>query len=107
MNAFADFHSLPEIIRMVVMTYAQYPLSSRNVEDLLLERGIDIFHETVRRWWNRFGLMFATAIRRQRISRMKGFTQQRWNVDVVFVKINCETHCLSRAVYYEGKIRKA
>lgn len=33
---------------MVVMTYVKYPLSLRNVEDLLAERGIDICHETVR-----------------------------------------------------------
>ena len=37
------------------MMYVKYPLSLRNVEDLLFERGIDICHETVRLWWNRFG----------------------------------------------------
>jgi putative transposase len=41
------------------MMYVRYPLSLRNVEDLLAERGIDISHETVRFWWNRFGPMFA------------------------------------------------
>src|ERR1039458_8581095 len=41
------------------MMYIKYPLSLRNVEDLLAERGIDICHETVRFWWNRFGPMFA------------------------------------------------
>jgi len=35
--------------------YVKYPLSLRNVEDLLSERGIDMSHETVRFWWNRFG----------------------------------------------------
>ena len=39
------------------MTYVRYPLSLRQVEDLLCERGIDICHETVRYWWNRFGLL--------------------------------------------------
>jgi hypothetical protein len=38
------------------------PLSLRNVEDLLFERGIDLCHETVRHWWNRFGPMFAADI---------------------------------------------
>jgi putative transposase len=47
------------VIRLVVMMYVKYPLSLRNVEDLLAERGIDICHETVRFWWNRFGPMFA------------------------------------------------
>lgn len=39
--------------------YVRFPLSLRNIEDLLFERGIDICHETVRLWWNRFGPMFA------------------------------------------------
>ena len=39
---------------MVIM-YVRFPLSLRNVEDLLFERGIDLCHETVRMWWNRFG----------------------------------------------------
>lgn len=55
--------------------YVRFPLSLRNVEDLLFERGIDICHETVRHWWNRFGPMFAADIQRQRVSRMKGFTR--------------------------------
>jgi putative transposase len=42
--------------------YVRYPLSLRNVEDLLAERGIDISHETVRFWWNRFGPIFAAEI---------------------------------------------
>ena len=54
-NPFRYFHSSPEVIRLVVMMYVRFPLSLRNVEDLLFERGIDICHETVRLWWNRFG----------------------------------------------------
>ena len=46
--------------------YVKYPLSLRNVEDLLAECGIDISHETVRFWWNRFGPMFAAEIRKKR-----------------------------------------
>ena len=58
-DPFRWFNSSPEVIRLVVMMYVKFPLSLRNVEDLLLERGIDICHETVRLWWNRFGPMFA------------------------------------------------
>ena len=54
-NPFRYFNSSPEVIRLVVMIYVRYPLSLRNVEDLLAERGIDVSHETVRYWWNRFG----------------------------------------------------
>ena len=57
-NPFRYFNSSPDIIRLAVMMYVRYPLSLRQVEDLLHERGIDICHETVRFWWNRFGPMF-------------------------------------------------
>ena len=53
-NPFRYFHSSPEVIRLVVMLYVRFPLSLRNVEDLLFERGIDICHETVRHGWNPF-----------------------------------------------------
>jgi len=103
-NPFRYFHSSPEVIRLVVLMYVRFPLSLRNVEDLLFERGIDICHETVRLWWNRFGPMFAADIRRQRVSAMRGFRQWRWHLDEVYVKINGETHYLWRAVDHEGEI---
>ena len=73
-NPFRYFNSSPEVIRLVVMMYVKYPLSLRNVEDLLAERGIEISHETVRYWWNRFGPMFAAEIRRKRVEAMRQFT---------------------------------
>ena len=45
---FRYFKSSPEVIRLAVMMYVRFPLSLRNVEDLLHERGVDICHETVR-----------------------------------------------------------
>jgi hypothetical protein len=60
-NPFRYFNSSPEVIRLVVMMYIRYPLSLRQVEDILFERGIDICHETVRYWWNWFGPMFAAG----------------------------------------------
>ena len=65
-NRFRYFNSSPEVIRLAVMLYIRYPLSLRQVEDILFERGIDICHETVRFWWNRFGLLFAAEIRKRR-----------------------------------------
>jgi putative transposase len=62
------------VIRLVVMMYVKFPLSLRNVEDLLAERGIDVSYETVRFWWNRFGPMFAAEIRRKRVDHMRAFT---------------------------------
>ena len=80
-NPFRYFNSSPEVIRLVVMMYVRYPLSLRNVEDLLAERGIDISHETVRFWWNRFGPMFAAEIRKKRVAHMRGYPQWRWHLD--------------------------
>jgi putative transposase len=70
-SPFRYFKTSPEIIRLAVMLYVRYPLSLRNVEDLLHERGIEISHETVRFWWNRFGPMFAAEIRRKRADQME------------------------------------
>lgn len=73
---FRYFKTSPDIIRLAVMMYVRYPLSLRNVEDLLHERGIDITHETVRFWWNRFGTIFAAEIRRSRVQAMRHFQHQ-------------------------------
>jgi putative transposase len=103
-NPFRYFNSSPEIIRLAVMMYVKFPLSLRNVEDLLHERGIDISYETVRFWWNRFGPMFAAEIRRKRVDHMRSFTHWRWHLDEVYVKINGEMHYLWRAVDHEGEV---
>ena len=86
------------------MMYVRYPLSLRNVEDLLHERGIDITHETVRYWWNRFGQIFSAEIRRNRVQAMRAFRHRRWHLDEVLVKINGMRHYLWRAVDHEGEV---
>jgi putative transposase len=101
---FRDFKTSPEIIRLAVMMYVRYPLSLRNVEDLLHERGTDITHETVRFWWNRFGTIFAAEIRRNRVQAMQHFQHRRWHLNEVFVKINGVKHYLWRAVDHEGEV---
>jgi putative transposase len=80
-SPFRYFKTSPEIIRLAVMMYVRYPLSLRNVEDLLHERGIEISHETVWFWWNRFGPLFAAEIRKKR-------TQRHCQI-----KIICYTNC--------------
>jgi len=47
-SPFRYFKTSPEVIRLAVMMYVRFPLSLRNVEDLLHERGVDVSHETVR-----------------------------------------------------------
>ena len=102
-DPFKGFQSSPEIIRLAVMLYVRFPLSLRNVEDLLHERGVEISHETVRFWWHRFGPMFAAEIRKRRIEGMRS-SRWRWHLDEIFVKINGERHYLWRAVDHEGEI---
>tara|TARA_B100000809_G_scaffold27685_1_gene24082 strand:+ start:242 stop:949 length:708 start_codon:yes stop_codon:yes gene_type:complete len=103
-NPFRYFKTSPEIIRLAVMMYVRYPLSLRNVEDLLHERGIDICHETVRYWWNKFGPLFAGEIRKKRMHPIPNHSNWKWHLDEVFVKINGETHYLWRAVDHEGEV---
>lgn len=98
------FNSSPEVIRLVVMMYMRYSLTIRNVEDLLFDRGIDFSHEPVRLWWNRFGPLFASEIRRQRVSRMRGVHHWWWHFDEMYVKIGWEMRYLCHAVAQTGEV---
>jgi putative transposase len=102
-SPFRYFRTSPEVIRLAVMMYVRFPLSLRNVEDLLHERGIDICYETVRFWWHRFGPLFASEIRKRRVEGMRS-SSWRWHLDEVFVRINGEHHYLWRAVDHEGEV---
>ena len=102
-NPFRYFNSTPEVIRSAVMLYVRFPLSLRQVEDLLHERGIDVSYETVGYWWNRFGPLFAAEVRKSRV-RHGSYSNWRWHLDEVFVRINGETHYLWRAVDHEGEV---
>jgi hypothetical protein len=102
-SPFRYFKTSPEIIRLAVMMYIRFPLSLRNVEDLLDERGIEISHETVRFWWDRFGPLLAADIRKRRVSGLRS-SRWRWQLDEVFVKINGARHYLWRAVDHEGEV---
>jgi putative transposase len=102
-SPFKPFKTSPEIIHLAVVLYVRFPLSLRHVEDLLDERGINVSHETVRIWWNRFGPLFANEIRKRRIVGMKS-SRWQWHLDEVFVKINGERHYLWRAVDQEGEV---
>ncbi|MCP4329440.1 MAG: IS6 family transposase [Alphaproteobacteria bacterium] len=102
-NPFRYFNRSPQVIRLAVMMYIRYPLSLRQVEDLLFERGIDVCHETVRFWWNRFGPILGAEIRKRRVGH-RCFSHWRWHLDEIFLRINGETHCLWRAVDQEGEV---
>ena len=102
-NPFRYFKTSREIIRLAVMLYVRFPLSLRNVEDLLHERGIEVSHEAVRYWWHRFGPLFAAEIRKRRIASVKS-SCWRWHLDEMFVNINGERHYLWRAVDHEGEV---
>jgi len=103
-SSFRYFNSSPEVIRLTVLMSVKYPLSLRNVEDLLHERGMNISHETVRFWWNRFSPLFASDIRGQRADRMRSFRQWLWHLDEIYVKVCGEMRYLWRAVDHEGEV---
>ena len=105
-NSFRYFNSSPEVIRFAVMLYVRYPLSLRQVEDLLFERGIEICYETVRYGWNRFGPLFAAEIRTRRVHH-GSYSNWRWHLDEVFVRINGKTCYVWRAVDHEGEVLEA
>jgi putative transposase len=106
-NPFRYFRTSPEIIRLAVMMYVRFPLSLRNVEDFLHERGIDVSYESVRFWWHRFGSIFAAEVRRKRVQQLRAYSNWQWYLDEVFVKINGEIQYLWRAVDHEGEVLEA
>jgi len=100
-NPYKYFKTSPEIIQLAVMYYVRYPLSLRQVEDILHERGIDVCHETVRFWWNRFGPKLAKDIRKKRVDCQSNWC---WHIDEVFVKISGRTFYLWRTIDHEGEV---
>ncbi len=93
-------HRFPAaVIQQAVWLYFRFPLSLRDVEDMLSQRGIDVSYETVRRWSFKFGLAYARKLRR---SHPRADT--RWHLDEVFVSINGKNIYLWRAVDCEGEV---
>jgi transposase-like protein len=93
-------HRFPaEVIQYAVWLYFRFPLSFRDVEDLLAQRGIDVSYETVRRWSVKFGLACARRLRRSHPP-----ADTRWHLDEVFVSINGRIMYLWRAVDCEGEV---
>ena len=101
--SFRYFKICPEITQLAVMRYVWFPLSLRNVEDLLHERGADLSYESVWYWWHRFGSQFANQIKKRRAGGMES-SNWKWRLDEVFVKIIGERHDLWRAVVHEGEV---
>ena len=76
-------HRFPgSIIQHAVWLYFRFPLSFRDVEDMLTERGIDVSYENVRRWSVKFGLAYAYKLRRSRPR-----PDARWHLDEMFVSM--------------------
>ena len=91
------FH--PDIIRRVVWMYFRVNLSFRDIEELLIERGVDVSYETIRRWVDKFGTTYAKRIR-SRSERPSPV----WHLDEVYTKINGKMVYLWRAVDDEGTV---
>jgi len=89
----------PEIIQHVVWLYHRFNLSSRDIEDLMAERGIAISYETIRLWCIKFGSRYAKRLRRPQ----QGYGDTFF-VDEVFVKIQGKQHYLWRAVDQDGDV---
>ena len=89
----------PDIIRHAVWLYLRFTLSYRDVEELLAERGLDVSHETVRRWVLKFGPAFARNLR-----RLRPRPSTQWHLDEMVVVIGGKRLWLWRAVDSEGEI---
>ncbi|MFI6063539.1 IS6 family transposase [Streptomyces sp. NPDC051286] len=93
-------HRYPvEVISHCVWLYFRFPLSFREVEELMLERGVIVSYETIRRWCLKFGQQYANGLRRRRPQ-----PGDKWHLDEVFIKINGEQKYLWRAVDQDGNV---
>jgi putative transposase len=93
-------HRYPgEVISHCVWLYFRFPLSYREVEELMLQRGVTVSHETIRRWCDKFGQQYAGALRRRRPQ-----PGDKWHLDEVFIKINGRQKYLWRAVDQDGNV---
>ena len=88
-----------EIISHAVWLYFRFPLSYRDVEELMAARGIRLTYETIRQWCATFGQHYANQLRRRRAQ-----TGDKWHLDEVFLKINGKLHYLWRAVDQHGHV---
>jgi putative transposase len=79
--------------------YFRFPLSFREVEELMLQRGVIVSYETVRRWCAEFGQTYADGLRRRRPR-----PGDKWHLDEVFIKVNGERKYLWRAVDQDGNV---
>lgn len=89
----------PQIIAHVVWLYARFNLSLREVEELMLERGVDVSYETIRRWTVKFGPLIARTLRRRQ-PRLGDV----WHLDEVVVKMVGRSFWLWRAVDQHGVV---
>lgn len=89
----------PQIIARAVWLYFRFPLSLRLVEEMLLERGVVVSYETIRRWGRKFGPTYAKQLRRKKPSRA-----DIWHLDEVVICIAGRKHWLWRAVDQHGYV---
>ncbi|MDJ0363142.1 IS6 family transposase [Rhodococcus sp. H29-C3] len=93
-------HRYPvEIINHCVWLYFRFPLSFREVEEMMLQRGVMVSYETIRRWCAKFGQAYANELRRRRPQ-----SGDKWYLDEVFIRINGRQHYLWRAVDQDGNV---
>jgi putative transposase len=97
--SYKGFRFPAEIISHGVWLYHRFPLSFREVEEMMLERGIVVSHETIRQWCAKFGQTYANALRRRRAR-----PGDKWHLDEVFITINGRRQYLWRAVDQHGTV---
>ena len=88
-----------EIISHCVWLYHRFPLSLRDVQEMMAERGVIVSYESVHQWCRKFGQSFANGLRRRRAR-----PGDKWHLDEVFIKIAGKTHYLWRAVDQHGNV---
>jgi len=97
--SYKGFRFPAEIIGHCVWLYYRFPLSFREIQEMMAQRGIIVSHETVRQWCAKFGQTYANGLRRRRPR-----PGDKWHLDEVFITINGKRQYLWRAVDQQGTV---
>ncbi|MBV9386136.1 MAG: IS6 family transposase [Chroococcidiopsidaceae cyanobacterium CP_BM_ER_R8_30] len=98
-NSYKGYRFPAEIISHCVWLYYTFPLSYRDIEKMMLFRGIEVTYETIREWCQKFGQQYANQLRRKR-----SYTTDKWHLDEVVVTLKKQQYYLWRAVDSEGNV---